>query len=128
VTARFSERVITKAHHQISGDDSSLYNLDFTGLLTPRDPAVLQHFREVASSLSVLFHEKKVLTFVMFYDTIAFCMRFHTKSTLDKVNPTMIADALNDLPRSEGFPLSSSARMRRRTGSVGRRRTRTMRN
>jgi hypothetical protein len=103
-TARFFERVIAKAHHQISADDPSLYSLDFAGLLTPRDPALRQHFREVASSLSALFAEKKVLTFVMFYDTVAFCMRFHSKSTLEKVNPAMVAEALSDLPRSGGAP------------------------
>jgi hypothetical protein len=100
----FFESVITKAHQQISGGDLTMYNLDFAGLLSPRDPELLALFHEVATSLAVLFTEKKLRSFVMFYDTIAFCMRFHEKSSLEKVNPRMIADCLNLLPQLEGMP------------------------
>jgi hypothetical protein len=103
-TTSFFERVIATAHHQISGDDVSQYNVDFSGLVLPRDAGLREQYRDVASSLSVLFRSKKVQSFVMFYDTVAFCMRFRDDNSLDRVNPRMIAEKLGALPQCSGIP------------------------
>jgi hypothetical protein len=99
---RLFERIFSKVHHHVTGDDVSLYTTDFSGFLVPRDPVQRSHFRDVASSLAALFFEKKLQTFVMFYDSVAFCIRFNRTSCLQKVNLRMLADSLEVLPRSEG--------------------------
>jgi hypothetical protein len=101
---RLFERIFAKVHHQVTDDNISMYNMDFSGFLTPRDLDQKSHFHEVASSLATLFFEKRIQTFVMFYDSVAFCIRFKMTSSLQKVNVRMLADSLESLPRSEGSP------------------------
>ena len=98
------ERIFAKAHHQISGDDLKNYNTDFTGLLISRDSEMKATFHEISQSLMTLFERGMVNVFVMFYDEVAFCVRFCKNGTLSRLNPRMIAEALLDLPQSKGKP------------------------
>ena len=100
---RIFERIIATVHHQVSGDDISSYNTDFSGMLIPRDPQKITEYREIASSLMSLLEKDKVAVFVMFYETLAFCARFRTGVAVD-VNVRMIAEGLKELPQSTGEP------------------------
>jgi hypothetical protein len=103
-TTSFFERLIATVHRQISGDDFTEYNLDFSGFVIPRVPELRDQYHDVAQSLSVLFQSKKLRSFVMFYETVAFCMRFKDDNTLDRVNPRMIAEVVTGLPPCPGNP------------------------
>ena len=103
-TATLFERILAKAHHQISGDGLGSYNTDFSGLLIPRDPELKALFREIAESMAALVAKQRINVFVMFYDDVAFCIRFHPTIPLGKINVRMTAEALEELPRSSGRP------------------------
>ena len=103
-SATLFERIIAKAHHQISGDDIAGYNTDFSGLMIPRNPDLKAQFREVATSLMSLLSRQKVNVLVMFYNDVAFCIRFHANVPLSKVNVRMVAESLEELPKSSGEP------------------------
>ena len=103
-SATLFERILAKAHHQISGDGLGSYNTDFSGLLIPRDPELKAVFREIAESMAALVAKQRINVFVMFYDDVAFCIRFHPTIPLGKINVRMTAEALEELPRSSGRP------------------------
>lgn len=98
-------RIITTAHHIITKDDINNYNEDFTGLLTFKNQENYQKFHEVGESIASILLQKKLGVFVMAYDTIAFCIRFHSNYSFSRINLRMISDSLRDIPSSSGDPI-----------------------
>ena len=102
---RLFERILTKAHHQIIQDDPRLYTEDLSHLLYFKDMEMRKVFIQISSSVSRFYLSKKLLTLIMAFDTIAFCMRFKPNNNRLSVNVKLIDDAMSELPKSTGTPV-----------------------
>ena len=98
------ERILTTVHHHVIDDDIQRYNEDFSKMLSFKDANEFSKFHEVSESIASVFMQKKIGVFVMLYETLAFCIRFHQNYSLKGVNPRMISDAINEMPHSSGEP------------------------
>ena len=97
-------KIITTAHQHITGAPIEEYVTDYSGLLIPKNPELFSLFQGIIESLSILISDGKVSTFLMVYDSIVFCMKFHDEFVFSGVNTKLLANSLNDLPHSTGEP------------------------
>lgn len=103
---RFFERILTKAYHHIVCDDISEYNEDYSHMLYFKNEEKRRFFNELSYSLSKIYFSKKLLTFIMSFDDISFCIRFRNNIDEDlNVNIRLIAESLKELPMSKGNPI-----------------------
>ena len=97
-------RIISKVHQKVSSDNEDNYDEDSTKMLFPRNKDTLELLSQAAESASVLYIRKKLINFMIVYDSVAFCIRFDKECTFKDVNMRLLASSLDDLPSSSGKP------------------------